>query len=129
MRVPSWLAFIIAGAVILFGIYRLYLAFGGPSDEDRQQHRRGLYAMSRFQHGLIGVLFLLVGGSLLATALGWNPFASEQAPQQEPQRPRGNHINITPGIELPPAADPVGGREVTIDRLPAPSTPPAPATP
>ncbi len=78
--IPQWLALLIAGAVILFGIYRLWLAFGGPSDEDRAEHRRGLYAMPRRQHGLIGIIFLLIAGALVATAFGWNPFRNAETP-------------------------------------------------
>ncbi|KAB2910623.1 MAG: hypothetical protein F9K40_02200 [Kofleriaceae bacterium] len=78
--VPQWLALLIAGAVMLFGIYRLWLAFGGPSDEERAEHRRGLYAMPRRQHGLIGVIFVLVSGALVATAFGWNPFRADETP-------------------------------------------------
>ena len=61
--VPQWLALLIAGAVILFGIYRLWLDFGGPSDEERAEHLRGLYAMPRRQHGLIGIIFLIIAGA------------------------------------------------------------------
>lgn len=75
MHVPQWLALLIAGAVILFGCFRIYLAVAGPSDDERAKHRRGMYAMSRRQHGLVGVLFLLVAGALVATAFGWSPFA------------------------------------------------------
>ena len=35
MHVPQWLALTIAGGVILFGVFRLYLAVAGPSDEER----------------------------------------------------------------------------------------------
>lgn len=97
MRIPPWLSLVIAGAVILFAIYRLYLAFGGPSDEERKAHRRGMLAMPRRQHGLIGVIFLIVGGALIATSLGWNPFRAEpeEAPVPAPvpgsaaQKPKG----------------------------------------
>jgi hypothetical protein len=99
MHVPQWLALLIAGAVILFGVFRLYLAIGGPSDEERSTARRGLYAMSRRQHGLTGVLFLLVGGALIATAFGWNPMAPRTAPAPAPG---ANEIRI-PAIDVAPA--------------------------
>ncbi len=82
--VPQWLALIVAAAVILFGIYRLWLAFGGPSDEERAEQRRGLMAMPRRQHGAIGIIFLLVAGALIATAFGWNPFRKEQPASTAP---------------------------------------------
>ena len=34
----------------------------------------GLYAMGRRTHVLIGVVYLLLGGALVATSFGWNPF-------------------------------------------------------
>ena len=77
MHVPQWLALLIAGAVILFGCFRIYLAVAGPSDDARAKARRGMYAMPRWQHGLVGVLFLLVAGALVATAFGWSPFAAK----------------------------------------------------
>ena len=97
--VPQWLALLVAGAVILFAIYRLWLAFGGPSDEERAQERRGLLAMPRRQHGAIGIIFLLVAGALVATAFGWNPFrkAPQQAAPVEKKDPaKGSGIPVTP---------------------------------
>jgi hypothetical protein len=82
--VPQWLALLIAAAVILFAIYRLWLAFGGPTDDERAAARRGLYAMPRRQHGAIGVIFLLIAGALIATAFGWNPFQQDAAPAPAP---------------------------------------------
>ena len=100
MHVPQWLALLIAGAVILFGGFRLYLAFGGPPDEERAKARRGLYAMPRWQHGLVGVLFLVVAGALVATAYGWNPVATKASPQRIKTTPAagggGNAITIEP---------------------------------
>ncbi|MCL4226226.1 MAG: hypothetical protein KJZ91_17315 [Myxococcales bacterium] len=77
--VPQWLSLLIAASVILFGVYRLWLAFAGPSDEERAEHRRGLLAMPRRQHGALGIIFLLVGAALVATSFGWNPFRREAA--------------------------------------------------
>ncbi len=94
MRIPVWLSLLIACAVILFAGYRLWLAFGGPSDEERQKHRRGMLAMPRRQHGAIGFIFLLVAGALVATSLGWNPFQQEAAEPAAPtDAPKGK-----PGI-------------------------------
>ena len=73
MPVPQWLSLLVASAVILFAIYRLWLAFAGPSDEERAKHRRGMLAMPRRQHGAIGIIFLIVAGALVATSFGWKP--------------------------------------------------------
>lgn len=83
MSIPPWLSLLIASAVILFACYRLYLAFAGPSDEERKTHRRGMLAMPRRQHGAIGVLYLLVASALIATSLGWNPFAQKKAAEPD----------------------------------------------
>lgn len=98
MHVPQWLALLIAAAVILFGFFRLYLAFGGPSDEERANARRGLYAMPRWQHGLVGTLFLFVAGALIATAYGWNPVSPKVAPAapKAPAPGGSNSITIEP---------------------------------
>ncbi len=109
MHVPQWLALTIAGGVILFGVFRLYLAVAGPSDEERAQRRTGLYRMSRRQHGLVGVLFLLVAGALFATAFGWSPMGRKVEPAAEPEpatTPGPSSIRMGPTIELPRA----GGR-------------------
>ena len=96
--VPQWLALIVAAAVILFGIYRLWLAFGGPSDEERAEQRRGLLAMPRRQHGAIGLIFLLVAGALIATAFGWNPFQKEQP---APTTPAGGSAGSGKATAIP----------------------------
>lgn len=98
MHVPQWLALVIAGAVILFGFYRLYLALGGPSDDERAARRSSLYRTPRWHHGLVGTLLVLVGGALIATAFGWNPVGT-QAQQPAPVKARPAQGNV---ITLPP---------------------------
>jgi hypothetical protein len=71
MRIPVWLTLAIATLVIGFGLYRLVLAFRRPA-EDRP--RRGMYALGSRTHFLIGIVYLLLGGALVATTFGWNPF-------------------------------------------------------
>ena len=90
MRIPQWLSILIAALVILFGAYRLWLAVSGPSDDERAKARRGLMAMSRRQHGLVGVLYLLVGGALLATSFGFNPFGGDKPAPTAPGAPARN---------------------------------------
>jgi hypothetical protein len=97
MHVPQWLSFLIAGAVILFGFYRLWFAFGGPSDEERANVRRGMLAMPRRQHAGVGILYLLVGSALLLTAFGWNPFhRTPSAPIPMTSSPPAKAIPIAP---------------------------------
>lgn len=99
--IPQWLALLVAAAVILFAIYRLWLAFGGPSDEERAAARRGLLAMPRRQHGAIGVIFLLIAGALVATAFGWNPFQKDEAAATAPAS--GSGEGSTKGSAIPVA--------------------------
>lgn len=74
MRVPVWLTLGIAALVMIFGIYRLRLALRADSASDTP--KRGLYAMGKRTHLLIGIVYLLLAGALAATSFGWNPFAS-----------------------------------------------------
>lgn len=70
MQIPVWLTFAIAILVIAFGTYRIRLAF--RSDDD--QPKRGLYAIGKRAHLFIGLIYIALGGSLIATGLGWRPF-------------------------------------------------------
>jgi putative exporter of polyketide antibiotics len=76
VQIPAWLTIAIAAVVIIFGAYRIYLATR-ISDQEREQRRRsGLYTMSKRTHLFVGIIYLLLGGGLIATTFGWNPFGS-----------------------------------------------------
>jgi hypothetical protein len=75
MRVPVWLTLGVALLVCVFGAYRIRLGFRSDEENQRARARKGLYAMGRRTHVLIGVVYLLLGGALIATSFGWNPFA------------------------------------------------------
>ena len=83
MRVPQWLTLAVAGVVIIFGSYRIWLAFKPTKDTGRPAPRRGLYAMAKRTHFLIGFVYLLLGGALVATSFGWNPFGDVFGPNTE----------------------------------------------
>jgi len=74
VRIPVWLTVGVAILVIVFGIHRIRLSFRSDEEEERARKRKGLYAMGRRTHRLIGVVYLLLGAALVATSLGWNPF-------------------------------------------------------
>src|SRR3979409_578274 len=80
MRVPIWLTLGVAALVCIFGAYRIRLAFGSDEEDQRARARKGLYAMGRRTHFLIGVVYLLLGGALIATSFGWNPFGAACGP-------------------------------------------------
>lgn len=75
MRVPVWLTLGVALLVCAFGLYRIWLAVRAVEpDADEPRPRRGIYAMAKRTHALIGIVYLLLGGALIATSFGWNPF-------------------------------------------------------
>ncbi len=106
MRVPAWLTLGIAAIVMIFGGYRLWLATRAPAaPPEGATHRRGLYGMSRKAHLVIGLLYVLLGGALIATSLGFNPFAGAIGPD-----------TTTPSKSEAPA----GSKTIPIDQLPKP---------
>lgn len=75
MRIPMWLTLGVASLVIVFGLYRMRLAFRGAEEEHRARQRKGMFALAGRTHFLIGIVYLLLGGALVATTFGWNPLA------------------------------------------------------
>jgi hypothetical protein len=103
MRVPVWLTLGVAALVCIFGAYRIRLAFRSNEEDERARARKGLYAMGRRTHFLIGVVYLLLGGALVATSFGWNPFGNmfgpaTTAPTKDTAPTRGG----VPVDQLPP---------------------------
>ena len=103
MRVPVWLTLGVALLVCLFGAYRIRLAFRSDAEDQRARERKGLYAMGRRTHLLVGVVYLLLGGALVATSFGWNPFGGAIGPDTE-----------TPTKDTAPSKG-----NIPIDQLPA----------
>ena len=77
MMVPRWLLFLVAFWVMAFGVYRLRVATkkrDAAADPERPSFsRKGLYGRSPRAHIVFGVLYLLLGGALVAMGLGWAP--------------------------------------------------------
>jgi hypothetical protein len=73
MRIPVWLTIVAAIFVTAFGVFRLYVATRKP-DPNEPPPRSGFHRMSKRTHGLLGVVYLMLGAGLFAVALGWNPF-------------------------------------------------------
>jgi len=95
MHVPRWLSLLVAIWVIVFGLYRLWLAKNPKTDQARAEGKKGMFAMSRRTHLLIGIVYLLLGGALVATSFGWNPLAALTQ-----QAPAGGSA-VTPGGAVP----------------------------
>ncbi len=102
MRVPVWLTLGVAILVLAFGAYRIHLAFRSDEEDQRARAKKGLYAMGRRTHFLIGLVYVLLGGALIATSFGWNPF--------------GNFFG--PGTEIPTKDTAPTKTKVPVDQLP-----------
>jgi hypothetical protein len=87
MRVPQWLSLLVAAWVILFGAYRLKLAFDPHTDERRAEGKKGIFAMKRRTQGLLGFIYVLLGAALIATSFGWNPFEGVITPDEPKTAP------------------------------------------
>ena len=117
MRVPVWLILGVALLVCVFGAYRIRLAFRSDAEDERARQRKGLYAMGRRTHALVGVVYLLLGGALVATSFGWNPFAGRARPRESPRQEPPTTMK----------AAPTAGSAATMS--PAPSAAPATTEP
>lgn len=71
MTVPPWLTFLVAGMVIFFGLYRMWIALRTPPPAPNELPRKGLYGLPRRRHLLYGIVYLILGGMLIAGALGY----------------------------------------------------------
>jgi hypothetical protein len=128
MRVPVWLTLGVALLVCLFGAYRIRLAFRSDAEDQRARERKGLYAMGRRTHFLVGVIYLLLGGALVATSFGWNPFSGlvgprVEAPRKEPASTMSPAPRTAPGSTMSPAPP----STTAPGAAPASTTEPAPA--
>ena len=103
MRVPVWLTLGVAALVLIFGVYRIRMSLRSDEDDAKAKARKGLYAMGRRTHLLIGIVYLLLGGALVAVSFGWNPF--------------GGAFGV--GTEEP-SKDKMPSKSIPIDSLPPP---------
>lgn len=106
LRLPIWLTLGIAALVIIFGVYRIVLSRRTDEEEAKAQKRKGLYGMARRTHLLIGIVYLLLGGGLVAVSFGWNPFGGAFGPSTEtPTKDKAPSKGI-PVDKLPSKGDP-----------------------
>lgn len=103
MRIPVWLTLGVAILVIVFGAHRIRLSFRSEEQEQRAQQQKGLYAMRRSTHRLVGIVYLLLGAALVATTFGWNPFGGLFGPDTEvPAKEKAPTSTPMPIDQLPP---------------------------
>jgi len=107
VRIPVWLTFLVAGLVLLFGLYRIRLAMKATDavpevDGDPAPPRRGIYNMSRRSHLMVGIIYILLGGALIATSFGFNPLGNLFGPDtEEPGKDKAPTTNGIPKDGLP----------------------------
>lgn len=75
-----WLTLGVASLVIIFGLYRISLFFRNSDEEARARERKGMFGFPGRTHFLIGVIYLMLGGALVATTFGWNPLSGVFGP-------------------------------------------------
>lgn len=91
MHVPTWVTLGVAIIVIVFGLYRVRLSLKPQqkqSDDDAAPGKGGVmgggfYRMSPRAHLFIGIMYLALGGCLIATSFGWNPLGKAFGPSTE----------------------------------------------
>jgi uncharacterized iron-regulated membrane protein len=113
MHVPAWLTIGVALLVCVFGLYRISIAFRSDEEDSRARARKGLYAMGRRTHFLIGVIYLLLGGALVATTYGWSPLGGAfgtgtEVPSKDAAPTKGSAAATHPS---PPASKPASKPE------------------
>ena len=101
MRIPVWLTLGVAALVIVFGVHRIRLSFRSEEEEARARQRKGLYAMGRRTHRLIGIVYLLLGAALVATSFGWSPFGDLFGPSTAVPKEKPTSTSV-PIDQLPP---------------------------
>ena len=69
MSLPPWLTGLVAGVVLIYGVFRIKMALWGYQAQSSLRQHRGLYGMSRKHHILIGIIYLILGGLLMFNAM------------------------------------------------------------
>jgi len=98
VHVPPWVTLGVAVLVIVFGLYRIRMSLKkvDPEAAKKSVMGGGFYRMSPKAHLVIGLLYLALGGALIATTFGWSPLSGLTGKPDEPAAPK----KIPGGIEL-----------------------------
>ena len=109
--IPIWLTLGVAAFVLTFGSYRIWLGVRkeAPRDPDQPPPASllggGMARMSKRTHLVVGIVYVLLGVSLVATSFGWNPLSRFMSPSSE--EPSKDNAPVKPGvvpIDHPPGA-------------------------
>jgi len=114
MVLPRWLVFVLAAWVVVFGVYRLWVAFRREESDGKTSHWRqvSVFGRTKRAHAIYGVAYLLLGGMLLATGFGVQmPFAAGCQSMFDRQQ------EAAPGAAQPSTGD---GRNLQLERAPGP---------
>ncbi len=110
VRVPVWVTLGVALLVIIFGSYRIWLAMkpepAKQPDEEAPQRpvpsrslfAGGFYRMGKRTHLFVGIIYLLLGGALIATSFGWNPLGNAFGPDTE--KPTKDNAPTKSGVPI-----------------------------
>lgn len=91
MSVPPWVTLGVAILVIVFGLYRIRMALKKPDPDvvKKSVMGGGFYRMTPKSHLVIGLLYLALGGALIATTFGWSPLGGKSEPPAPKKLPGG----------------------------------------
>jgi len=81
----------------MFGLYRLRIAFRNKEQDARAREKKGLYSLPRRTHFLFGILYLILGGFLVATGLGIIKSPFHHSSTSETKAPASTPASTTPG--------------------------------
>lgn len=94
----------------MFGGYRIWLAMkpesppaanaegAKPPTQSRSLFAGGFYRMGKRTHLFVGIIYLLLGGALIATSFGWNPLGNAFGPDTE--KPTKDNAPTKTGIPI-----------------------------
>jgi hypothetical protein len=118
MVIPVWLTLGVGILALAWGAYRIRIALRSDQEDERARAGKGLFALARRTHFLVGVIYLLLGGALLATSFGWNPIGNLFVRAEAPVAPRTPR-SVTLPLPAPPPSKPSAEPSKPAESTPA----------
>ena len=69
-HLPAWLVILVGAIVVVFGLFRMGIAFRSKTEDAKARARGGLFAYPRRTHGLFGLVYVMMGVLLILGGLG-----------------------------------------------------------